>query len=201
MLNLPKLGIRFGRKKLDALLCGDKSGTVIHCSFVWGAEALGIAAFTDATPAMVQFHARQVRAAWEALDDLHKGNDYKAKVHSASSVAPGFIYTHMPQTALLYTQKCFEFAQAGDVQFVPAYGRPPEFSEDIHETSVALSQAIYWANYLFLMRGGPEPHAAAKLEKEFQQELPVGGIASTFSYVELIFYCSELIRFSSRSVL
>jgi hypothetical protein len=195
------LGIQFGRKKLDALLRGDKSGTVIHRSFVYGAEALGIAAFMDATPAMVQFYARQLQAAGEALDDLLKGNDHRAKVQTASSVVSGFIYTRMPETALFYVQKCFEFAQAGNIQFVPVYGRSPEFSEDIHETSVALSQAIYWANYLFLVRGGPEPCMTAKFEKEFRRELPVSDIVSIFSHVELIFYCSELTRSSSRFVL
>jgi hypothetical protein len=195
------LGIRFSDKKLDALLRGDKSGTVMHRSFVCGAETLGIAAFIDVTPTMVQFHARQVRAACEALDDLLKGNDYRARVHSTSSVAPGFIYTRMPETALFYIQKCFEFAQAGNVQFVPTYGRPPEFSEDIHETSVALSQAIYWANYLFLMRGGPEPRVTAKFEKEFRRELPVGDTASIFLFIGLIFCYSKLIRFSLRSAL
>jgi hypothetical protein len=94
-----------------------------------------------------------------------------------------------------------EFIQAGNLQFVPTYGRPPEFSDDLHETLVALSQLIYWVNYLFLMCGGPEPRATAKLEKEFRQELPVGDIASFFLYTELICYCSELIRFSLRSVL
>jgi hypothetical protein len=173
----------------------------MHRYFVHGAETLGIAAFMDSTPAMVQFHAKQLQAAGEALDDLLKGNDHRAKVQTASSVVSNFIYTRMPRTALFYVQKCFEFAQAGNVQFVPVYGRPPEFSEDIHETSVALSQAIYWANYLFLVRGGPEPCMTAKFEKEFRRELPVGDIVSIFSHVELIFYCSELTRFSSRSVL
>jgi hypothetical protein len=159
---------------MDALLRGDKSGTVIHRSFVCEAETLGIVAFMDAIPPMVRLHARQLKVAWKALDDLLKGNDHRAKVHIMSSVVPGFIYTRMPQAALLCIQKCFELAQVGNVQFAPTYGYPPEFSEDLHETSVALSQAIYWANYLFLMCGGPEPRVTAKFEKEFRWELPVG---------------------------
>jgi hypothetical protein len=160
---------------------GDKSGTVLHRSFVCTAETLGIVASKDmaTTPAMVRFHARQVQAAWESLADLMSGNDHRAKVHSASSTISGFIYASMMEEALLYIQKCCDFARAGNIQLVPTHGRPPEFSEDFHEISVALSQTIYWANYLFLMRGGPEPHVTARLEKEFRQELPVGDGAST----------------------
>jgi hypothetical protein len=162
------------------LIRGDKLGIVMHRAFVCAAETLGIAASwdTNTTPAMVWFLARQIQTAREALADLLKGNDYGARVHSASMVVSGSIYAGLPQMALLYIQKCCGFVQAGSLQFVP-YGRPPEFSDDLHEILVALSQVIYWANYLFLMCGGPEPRTTAKLEKEFRQELPVGDIAST----------------------
>jgi hypothetical protein len=196
------LGIQFGRKKLDALICGDKSGAVLYPSFVFGAEALGITAIADMddTPAMVQFHARRIQTGWESLVDLFKGSDYRVQIHITSSTVAGFIYLRMPKMALLYIQKSCDLAQARNIQFVPTYGRPPEFSEDLHEILVALSQAIYWANYLFLMCGGPEPRATANLEKDFRRELPVGE-SPVLSYIELIFYCSELIRFSLRSVL
>ena len=149
------------------------------------AETLGITVFMGVTPAMVQFHAKEIKASREALSELLKGNDYRAKIHGASSAIPGFIYLRLPQAALPCIQKCCESAQAGNLQFVPTYGRPPEFSEDFHEISVALSQTIYWANYLFLVCGGPEPHATAKFEKEFRHELPVGDTASILSYIEL----------------
>jgi hypothetical protein len=142
---------------------------------------LGFPAFADATPAMVLFHARRVQTAWEAAADLFKGKDYRASAHFATAIISGSVYLRMPQAALLYVQKFCGFVQAGNLQFVPTYGRPPRFSDDLHEILVALSQAIYWANYLFLMCGGPEPHATAKLEKEFRQELPVGDTASTLS--------------------
>jgi hypothetical protein len=171
---------------VDALIRGDKSGTVMHRAFVCVAETLGITAFMDATPAMIQFHAREIKASREALSELLTGNDYRAKIHGASSAVPGFIYLRLPQAALPCIQKCCESAQAGNLQFVPTYGRPPEFSEDFHEISVALSQTIYWANYLFLMCGGPEPHATTKLEQEFRHELPVSDTASTLLYIELI---------------
>jgi hypothetical protein len=180
---------------------GDQSGTVMHRTFVVGAQVLGFPAFADDTPTMVRFHARRSQAFWEATVDLFKGKDYRASAHFAAALVGGSIHLGMPQLALHYIQKFCGFVQAGNLQFVPTYGRPPEFSDDLHEILVALSQTVYWANYMFLMRGGPEPHATAKLEKEFRQELPVGDTASFFSYIELIFCCSELIRFSLRSVL
>jgi hypothetical protein len=178
LLRLPKFGVHYNREKLDALIRGDKSGTILHRAFILGGQILGFPAFADDTPAMVLFHARRVQTAWEAAADLFKGNDYRASAHFATAVAAGSVYLRKPQAALLYIQKFCEFVQAGNLQFVPTYGRPPEFSDDLHEILVALSQAIYWANYLFLMCGGPEPRATAKLEKEFRHELPVGDTAS-----------------------
>ena len=188
---------------MDALLHGDQSGTVVDRAFVCGAQAFGMisSAGMDASPAMVRFHARRAQMAWESLAELFKGTDYRTCVQAAVLVASSHVYLCMPQTALLYIQKTCDLINAGDLRFVPTCGRPPEFSEELHETLVALSQTIYWANYLFLMRGGPEPRATAKLEREFRQELPVGLSTSTLLHAEFIFHHSELIRFSSRFVL
>ena len=161
---------------MDALFCGDLSGTVLNRSFVCGAHVLGMmsSAGTDDTPSMVLFHARRVQTAWESLAELFKGDDHKTKVQAATLVTSSHVYMCMPEMALLYIQKSCDFIKAGDLRFVPDCGRPPEFSEDLHETLVSLSQTIYWANYMFLMRGGPEPRSTIKLEREFRQDLPVG---------------------------
>ena len=172
-------------------------------AFVCGSHVLGMmaSAGTNDTPAMVLFHARRVQTAWESLAELFGGSDYRTKVQAAALVVSSHVYMCMPQMALLYIQKSCDFIKAGNLQFVPTFGRPPEFSEDLHETLVALSQTVYWANYMFLMRGGPEPRATAKLEKEFRHELPVGEFTSLFFRLELILFYSELIQSSSRSVL
>ena len=200
---LLKFGIQFSGKKMDALLRGDLSGTVVNRAFVCGAHVFGMMYIvgTDDTPAMVRFHARRVQTAWESLAELFKGVDYRTKVQAAALVVSSHVYMCMPEMALLYIQKSCDFIKAGNVQFVPTCGRPPEFSEDLHETLATLSQTIYWANYMFLMRGGPEPRATAKLEWEFRQELPVRQVAPIFPYTELILCYSELTRFSSISVL
>ena len=203
VLQLPKFGAQLSRKKLDAMLRGDQSGTVVDRFFVCGAQMYGVpfAPGVIDTPAMVLLHARRTQAAWECLAELFKRKDYRASVQAALVVAAGYIFVHMTQSALLYIQKSHDFIKAGNVQFVPTYGRPPEFSEDLHETLVALSQTIYWTNYLFLTCGGPEPSATAGLEKEFRQELPVGGVASILLFVKLILSDSKRIRFSLRSAL
>jgi len=188
---------------MDALLHGDLSGTVLDRAFVCGSQVLGMMSYagTDDTPAMIRFHARRVQTAWESLAELFKGNDHKTKVQAAALVVSSHVYLCLPQMALLYIQKSCDFIKAGNLQFVPTCGRPPEFSEDLHEHLIALSQTIYWANYLFLVCGGPEPRATVKLEKGFRQELPVGELTSIFLHIQLIFYYSKLIRSSSRSVL
>ena len=202
LLRLPQFGTQLSREKLDALQRGDQSGAVVHRFFVCGAQMYG-GSFTpgvDDTPSMVLLQARRTQVAWECLAELFKGKNYRVSVQAALLVAAGYIFIRMTQSALLYLQKSYEFIKAGKLRFIPAYGRPPEFSEDLHETLVALSQTVYWANYLFLTCGGPEPRATTELEKEFRHELPVGEITAVL-YIELTFCHSILIRFSPRSAL
>ena len=182
MVRLLNFGTYFGSKKMDVLLRGDSSGAVLDRCFVFGAQSVGMmyCIGTDYSPGIVQLHARRSQLAWEALAELFKGTDYNTIVQAAVLVASSHVYMCMPQTALLYIQKACEFITAGALRFVPTCGRPPEFSEELHETLAALSQAVYWANYLFLMCGGPEPRVTANLEKEFRQDLPVSEFASTF---------------------
>ena len=174
-LRLPKFGIHLKRERLDALISGDQSGTVLDRYMVIAAHTFGMpyCLRVDATPGMIQLHARRTQIAWESLAELVKGNDHKLKVQAVLMVASAYIYANMMQSASLYIHKSCDYIKAGDLQFVPTYGRPPEFSEELHETLAVLSQTIYWANYSFLVCGGPEPHATAKLENEFIWELPV----------------------------
>jgi hypothetical protein len=155
----------------------------------------------DNTPAMVLFHARRAQTAWECLAEVFQGKDYRVNIQVSILAASSYILICMTQTALLYLYKTCCFIEAGGMQFVPTSGHPPEFSEDLHETLVALSQTIYWANYLFLMRNGPEPRSTAKLEREFRQELQVRMRTPNLLQINLIFYYSKSTPFSLRSVL
>ena len=179
LLRLVKLGVQLSPKKTDALLHGDQSGIVLDRGIVCAAHVLGMMFSPDVgnTPTMVKLHARRTQIMFECRAELLKRGDYRTAVQSLVVSASRYILMRMPQTALLYVQKSCDMIKARNLQFVPtSAGRPPEFSEDLHETLVSLSQTIYWANYLFLMHGGPEPRATANLEKEFRHELPVSEI-------------------------
>ena len=201
LFRLLKLGLKLSDEKLGAFLRGDQSGTVLHRFFVCGPLTLATPFILDNTPAAIRFQARQIQVALEYLADLFSGKNYKTKVQCAAYAAGGYTLMRMPLTALRYIRKSCDFIEAGGLRFIPTCGRAAEFSEDLHETLVALSQTVYMANYLFLMCGGPEPHATAGLEREFRQELPVGGLTPIPLDIQLIFHNSKPIRSSSRSVL
>ena len=198
---LPKLGVQLSHKRLDAFICGDQSDTVLNRAFVCGAHVLGMLFSADInhSPAMVRLHARRSQIAWECLADLFKSENYVVTVQVVTKVAAAYILIRMVHTSNFYIHKCCEVIKVGKLSFIPTCGRLPELSEDLHETLVALSQTIYWSNYLFLMCGGPEPHATAQLEKEFRQELPVSTFATVLSRIRLTFHSRGLFRFSSKS--
>jgi len=154
----------------------------------------------DNTPATVQLQARRTQTGLECLAELFSGKDHRVKAQVATYVASGYAFINMPLTALLYIGKSCDFIKAGNLQFVPTCGRPPELSEDLHETLVFLSQTVYMANYLFLMCGGPEPTRLRGLRgnsgKSYQSV-----VTSVLLDIQLISHDSEPTRFSSRSVL
>ena len=137
----------------------------------------------------------------EDLADLFASDNHWEKIQIVVMVISTCILLQILQMGILYAQKGYDFIKAGNLRFVPTCGRPPPFSQDLHEKLASLSQAIYWVNYTFLMRGGPEPqHTIIDLEKQFRQELPVSETIST-SYIELIFFRSWLTRSSLIPVL
>ena len=204
LLRLPKLGIKLSSKKLDAFIRGDQSGAVLDRAFVCGAHVLGMlfSQDVDDSPGVtIRRHARRGQIAWECLAELFQSKNYAVTALAVMKVAASYILIRMTHPSILYIQKSCDAIEAGNLQFVPTSGRPPEFSEDLHELLVTLSQTMYWSNYLFLMRGGPEPHATARLEKEFRVDLPVGDTTPIIFHIRLTFLYSKLIRFSSNSVL
>jgi len=184
----------FSRKRLDAFVRGDQSGAVLNRAFVCGAHVLGMlfSPNIDDSPAMVRLHARRGQIAWECLAELFETDNYGVAVQAMMEVAATYILIRMTHTGILYIQKSCDIITARSLRFVPTHGCPPEFSEDLHEILVALSQTIYWSNYLFLTRGNPESRATGGLEKEFRLELPVGGITSILSRIWLIFTVASL---------
>ena len=187
LIRWPKFGIHLKRERLDAMISGDLSGTVLDRFWVLGSHSFGMpyCLRMDTTPGAIRLHARRTQTSWESLAELVKGSDHKLKVQAILGIASSYIYMGKMQSASHYIRRSCDYIKAGNLQFVPTYGRPPEYSEELHETLAALSQTIYWANYSFLVCGGPEPHATAKLEREFRRELLVGGYQMINSMLKL----------------
>jgi len=173
---MPRFGAHLDRKELEGYLRGDHSRTAPSGNFVLWARLLGMELSPDIspTPSMARLFTRHFQTMWERAVDTLRSKNYWASVRSFTMATSFYIFQCMPQTALLYIQKSCDLIKAANLRFVPECGPPPEFSEYVHKTLAPLSQTIYWANYLFLTRRGPEPSATADLEREFRQEVPVG---------------------------
>ena len=176
LLHYNKLGIYLTRDKQEALLKGETSNAVIHSFFVYQACSYGMyfAQNLVATPAAVQFQAKYIQLLWEEFAEIREGNDDYLMAQAMLSVCSCSIVLRWVDYAREYIRKACRVVNAANLQFVPAYGRPPEYSEKVRERSTVLSQIIYLENYLFLAYGSPEPRLTVKIEKEFRHELQVG---------------------------
>lgn len=122
---------------------------------------------------MIHLQARHMQSTLESLAEIFQGRDWELRALVAVWVVSGSILLSSDDLAHVYMQRSCEAVNAAKLQFIPTYGRPPEFSEDLHEKLSVLSQIIYFENYLFLTCGGAEPTMTAKLEDEFRHRLQV----------------------------
>jgi len=83
----------------------------------------------------------------------------------------GFIILHLSDTIHLHVRTCCEAINTGRLQFIPKYGQPPEFSEELHEKFSVLSQIIYFENFAFLTCGWAKPTMTTRIEMEFRNQL------------------------------
>ena len=127
----------------------------------------------EKSPAMVRLQAKHLQKCFEWHLEIFKGNDWELRAQAAVWVVSSSIVLSLERPTSLYMQKSYETVNAGGLKFIPIYGRPPEFSEDLHEKFSVLSQIIYFENFLFLTCGGAVPMMAARIEKEFRYQLPV----------------------------
>lgn len=171
-----KLGFKFTSKKQQALSHGDTTGTIIHPFFIPASQALGMHLCDDMTdsPSMARLQARYLQNSFELLVGVFKGGDWELRAQVALWIVAASISLSDTEAFVFpYLRKSCEAINAAGLQFVPTYGRPPNFSEDLHEALAVLSQAIYFENFLFLTCGGAEPTMTARIEEEFRHELPV----------------------------
>ena len=173
---MSKLGLKFTSEKQRALFNGDTSGSVIHPFFITATQALGMQ-FCEGmadSPVMVLLHTKYIQVCLGWLLDIFKGHDWGLRAHVALWIATASFTSTADRSVFPYLRKSCEAINAGGLQFVPTYGKPPVFSEPLHEKLSVLSQAIYFENFLFLACGGAEPTMTARIEKEFRCQLPVG---------------------------
>ena len=126
------------------------------------------------TPSAPRIQARYSQLAWEELAKIQEGADDFLKVQALLSICSCCTVFLWVGFALDYARKACRVIDSAKLQFIPTYGRPPEYSEEVRQRSTTLSQVIYFENYLFLARGGPEPQLTARIEREFRHELQVG---------------------------
>lgn len=153
----------------------DLSNTVVHPFFTHAAAGLGMhfrANISD-TPDMVRLHARHGQLAWEQTAEISKGNDAHLKAQAYLLNATGALYGRWFDFCRQYLTKACLALNAAKLRFLPATGRPPELTEEVIERLAALSQNIYFENYMFLAVDGVEPKMTARLEKEFRYEVRV----------------------------
>ena len=162
---------------------GDTSGAVINPYFIYAAQSLGMhfCGGIDDSPAMVRLQAKYAQKSFESLIDIIGGHDWELIAQAALWVVAGSIIVRLDHITRPYIKKTCDAVNTAGLQFIPVYGRPPEFSEDLHEKLSILSQIIYFENFLFLTCDGAKPTMTARLENQFRHQLQVPS-ASLWSF-------------------
>jgi len=136
----------------------------------------------DNSPAMIRLQAKHIQTSLESLVDIFEGHDWQLRAQVALWVSAGSIILRMSDFTHAYIRRSCEAVNTAGLQFIPTYGRPPEFSEVLHEKLSVLSQIIYFENFSFLTCGGVEPTMTARIEGEFRHRLQVRrAISSSFT--------------------
>lgn len=197
-----KLGIRLTSEKQQAMLRGDTSGAVINPFFVHCAQVLGMyfCEGMENSPIMAELHAREAGMGFDSLVEIFKIRDWGLMAQVGVWLMAGSIILRLSGTIHLHIRTCCEAINTGRLQFIPTYGQPPEFSEDLHEKLSVLSQIIYFENFSFLTCGGTKPTMTTKIEMEFRHQLRVWSFTSLSSVAYSAFPRRMYIRYCSRSV-
>ena len=177
-----KLGLYFGAEKQEALLRGDISNAVVDRYFVYAFQAVGmhLCETPDDSPAMVQLQASYGQKAWECLVEICGTGHQRLKAQGMLLFVHSLVIMGFSATTRLYLLKLCEIINDASLQFLPAYGRPPELSDQVREDVAVLSQTIYLENYFYLTLGGSAPAMTARIEMEFRLDLQVRTIQRLF---------------------
>jgi hypothetical protein len=135
----------------------------------------------DYSPAMTRLQARYVQISVELLAEISRDHNWEFRAQVALWVTAGSIFLRRSDVTHQYIRESCEVVNTARLQFIPTYGKPPEFSEELREKFSVLSQIIYFENFLFLTYGGAEPTMTARIEMEFRHQLQVRPATSVLS--------------------
>ena len=175
---LPRLrqfGIFLTGPKLDAIMRGDTSKTVVHPFFISATAGLGTQfhpVMRD-LPSMVPLRAKHGQSCYEYIAEISTGNNAGLQVQVCLYMVAAGLYGRWFGFARQYLTKACIALNAAKLRFIPSTGRPPELTEVVHERLATLSQLIYFEHYMFFVVDELEPKMTARIEKEFRQELQV----------------------------
>ncbi|KAF9783456.1 hypothetical protein BJ322DRAFT_153418 [Thelephora terrestris] len=175
LVRMRRMGTYLSPRKQEALLNGDMSGVILHPYFLHKVITFGMhhsSIVKESSPPMVLLHARYIQSFWEKLADISQGNDCDLKVQALLFLVAGCLFVRQSRVGALYLWKACGVVNAGEMRFVPRYGHPPPYSDEVHERSTVLSQLIWMENYLFLACDGARPKLTKRIEEEFRNELP-----------------------------
>ena len=154
---------------------GDTSNAVIHPFFIPATATLGVhfhPNIRDSLP-MIPLWAKYGQLSLKYVLEISKGNNMDLQVQVYLYVTTVSLHGRWFKNTRRYLTKACVALNAAKLRFIPGAGRPPEFTEDVHERLATLSQLIYFENYMFFAVDGLEPKMTARIEKEFRQELQV----------------------------
>lgn len=153
------------------------AGTTLSMLSVFEAENFGSQLYR-AVPGVFPYLYHQAlctQMLWEALLSLHADEDPFGYVQVHQALASGFLCICVPtlRTRRLLV-KSIATAQKYQLRFVchPGTQQIPNFSDEVHERVVCLSQLIYLQICLNLLDKRKEV-PLYDLEKQFEQDLPV----------------------------
>ena len=112
---------------------------------------------------MIRLHAGHAQWALEQTSEASKTDNVELKAQVYLNHTSGCISQRWFQMARSFLTKGCSAINAANMQFIPAFGRPPELA--------VLSQLVDLENYLFLAIH--QMKIMTRLEKEFQRELQV----------------------------
>ena len=152
-----KLGVYFTQEKQEAILRGDTSNSVVHRNFMDAVQSMGmvLCGYPGESPTIIRLHARYAP-------------------HT-------FVILGLSASSQVYFLKACKIIEKEKFRFIPEYGLPVAFSEQVREDACLLSQAIYLENFFYLAMGGSAPVKTARIEREFRCDLQVRTIRRIFA--------------------